>query len=258
MFSRLNGSSRSVFGLAIILTALFALMLIAGCGGTSKDSSTKEGDSAESSDNQADNSEADKNAPEEPVYEGNETVVILKTNQGDITIRFFTETSPEHAKNFITLAENGTYAGTLFHRVIPGFMIQGGDPNSKDDDPNNDGMGGYSYKGPGTNIDEEFNDIPHTRGILSMARSQSVNSAGSQFFVMHQAYPSLNGKYTVFGEVVDGIEVVDFIVASPRNNRDRPNEDQLIREVLVEEWTVANVEKSKKAMWIEDEEVHNK
>ena len=138
------------------------------------------------------------------------------------------------------------------------MMIQGGDPNSKDDDPSNDGMGGYSYLGEGNMLDAEFNDIPHTRGILSMARSRDVNSAGSQFFVMHAEYPSLNGQYTVFGEVIDGIEVVDFIVNTPRNRSDRPNEEQRIVDVLVEEWLVADVEKSKEAMWTEDKAVHGK
>jgi len=137
-------------------------------------------------------------------------------------------------------------------------MIQGGDPNSKDDDPNNDGMGGYSHNGPGTMVDAEFNDILHTRGILSMARAQSIDSAGSQFFIMHDRAASLDGKYSVFGEVIDGIEVVDFIINAPRNSRDRPDEDQLIREVLVEEWPVAKIEKAKEAMWAEDDKVHNR
>ncbi len=251
MFSRVNGSSRGISNLAILLTALFALVLIAGCGGTAKDSGSAEKmeDAAES--------KSEFNA-DQPEFQGNETVAILKTTQGDITVRFFAEISPEHVKNFISHCESGLYKGTLFHRVIPGMMIQGGDPNSKDDDPSNDGMGGYSYRGPGTMLDAEFNDIPHTRGKLSMARGPQVNSAGSQFFVMHAQYPSLNGKYTVFGEVIDGIEVVDFIVNSPRDRRDRPNEDQRIVDVLVEEWSVADVEKSKKAMWAEDEAVHNK
>lgn len=181
-----------------------------------------------------------------------ETVVTLKTTQGDISLRFFPDTSPEHVKNFLEHSKSGLYTGTLFHRVIPTFMIQGGDPNSKDENPNNDGMGGYSYLGEGTMLNAEFNDIPHKRGILSMARSQDVNSAGSQFFIMHGDSPALDGKYTVFGEVVDGIEVVDLIVNTPRNNRDRPNVDQRINEVLVENWTVADVEKAKAEMWAQD------
>ncbi len=221
-----------------ILVSLFVLLLLAGCGGSAKDAETTEesGETAE--------------------LQGSETVVILKTNQGEISVRFFPEISPEHTKNFVQHSINGLYTGTLFHRVLPGFMIQGGDPNSKDDNPNNDGMGGYSYQGEGIMLNAEFNDIPHTRGILSMARSRDVNSAGSQFFIMHAEYPSLNGQYTVFGEVIDGIEVVDFIVNAPRNQRDRPNEDQRIEEVRVEEMPVAEIEKKKAAMWAEDKAVN--
>ncbi len=236
MFLSTDPSLNRVSRTLVLLTSILAIILMSGCSGT-PDKSTDENKTELKSD---------------------ETVVILKTNQGDIVVRFFSEKSPEHAKNFIEHSKSGLYAGTLFHRVIPGFMIQGGDPNSKDEDPNNDGMGGYSYNGPGTMLNAEFNDIPHTRGILSMARSQSVNSAGSQFFIMHQEYPSLNGKYTVFGEVIDGIEVVDFIANAPRNNRDRPKEDQIIREVEVLQWSLADIEKSKEAMWAEDKAVNQK
>jgi len=221
----------------VLLTTILAIVMISGCGGTAKD-------------NGADQEEASAE------LQGSETVVTLKTTQGEITVRFFAETSPEHTINFIEHSKSGLYTGTLFHRVIPGFMIQGGDPNSKDDNPGNDGMGGYSYKGEVTMLNAEFNDIPHTRGILSMARSRDVNSAGSQFFVMHAEYPSLNGQYSVFGEVIDGIEVVDFIANTPKNNRDRPNEDQRIEDVKVEEWSLAKIEKTKAAMIAEDKAAH--
>ena len=181
-----------------------------------------------------------------------ETVVTLKTTQGDIVLRFFPEDAPEHVKNFIEHSKSGYYTGTIFHRVIPGFMIQGGDPNSKDDDPSNDGMGGYSYKGPGTSLDAEFNERPHERGTLSMARSQSPNSAGSQFFICHGAPSFLDGKYTVFGETIDGIEVVDAIVNQKRNKGDRPDVNQVILEVTVAEWTAKKVEETKKKMMEED------
>lgn len=237
MFFLADHSPRSASRLVVLLVTVFAIVLISGCAGTAKDSGT-----------------AEKEGQVE--LQGSETVVVLKTNQGAITVRFFAEVSPEHAKNFIEHSKSGLYTGCLFHRVIPGFMIQGGDPNSKDDNPGNDGMGGYSYLGEGTLLNAEFNDIPHTRGILSMARSQDVNSAGSQFFIMHAAYPSLNGKYTVFGEVIDGIEVVDFIANAPKNNRDRPNEDQKILDVQVLEWSLADIESSKKTMWEEDKAVN--
>lgn len=175
-----------------------------------------------------------------------ETIVTLKTTQGDIALRFFPDVAPEHVKNFIELSKSGLYTGTTFHRVIPGFMIQGGDPNSKDDNPGNDGMGGYSYKGPGTSLKAEFNSRPHTRGILSMARSQHPDSAGSQFFICHADAPFLNGKYTVFGEVVSGMDTVDKIAAVKTDPRDRPLENQVIKEVLVEEWPAAKIEEASK------------
>ncbi|MCB9514181.1 MAG: peptidylprolyl isomerase [Candidatus Latescibacteria bacterium] len=180
-----------------------------------------------------------------------ETVVTLKTNRGDIALRFFPGTAPEHVKNFIWHAEN-TYPGCTFHRVIPGFMIQGGDPNTKPGAKGIPGTGGHSYKGPGTSLPAEFNDRHHTRGILSMARSRDPDSAGSQFFIMHGDAPFLDGKYTVFGETIDGIEVVDAIVNTPRNDRDRPNEDQKILEVKIEDWPTSKVEETKAAMWAAD------
>jgi peptidyl-prolyl cis-trans isomerase B (cyclophilin B) len=199
---------------------------------------------------QAEQEEASLNEEQaEPVTE---TVVTLQTNRGDITLRFFPDKAPEHVKNFIGHSKNGLYKGCLFHRVIPGFMIQGGDPNSKDTDPNNDGMGGYSYKGEGIMLDAEFNLKKHSRGILSMARSQSPNSAGSQFFLMHADSPFLDGKYTVFGEIIDGIEVVDLIVSTPRSKSDRPNESQRIDDVIIGEWDVEKIEAAKTAMWKED------
>ncbi|MDP6418857.1 MAG: peptidylprolyl isomerase [Candidatus Krumholzibacteria bacterium] len=184
--------------------------------------------------------------------EATETVVILETEQGDIALRFFPDLAPEHVKNFIHHAKEGNYTSTYFHRVIPNFMIQGGDFNTKNDNPKDDGMGGWSYKGEGTNLPAEFSDRAHKRGILSMARSQNPNSAGSQFFLMHADAPFLDGKYTVFGETVDGIEVVDKIVNANRDQRDRPLKNQFVHEVQVEEWKTSVVEEAKKTMWAED------
>jgi peptidyl-prolyl cis-trans isomerase B (cyclophilin B) len=145
---------------------------------------------------------------------------IIKTEFGEIHLEFFPEVAPNHVKNFLKLASSDFYDGTTFHRVIPGFMIQGGDPNSKDDDPTNDGTGG-----PGYTIDAEFSDVPHKRGILSMARSRDPNSAGSQFFIVQQDAPHLDGQYTVFGRVTDGLDIVDKIVNVERDRRNRPIED---------------------------------
>ncbi len=144
---------------------------------------------------------------------------VIETKYGNIELKFFPDKAPGHVKNFIKLATEGYYDGTIFHRVIPNFMIQGGDSNTKGDDVNTYGRGG-----PGYTINAEFNDIPHKRGILSMARSRSVNSAGSQFFIVVKDSNSLDYKYTVFGEVVSGMDVVDKIVNLHRNSRDLPNE----------------------------------
>ncbi len=145
---------------------------------------------------------------------------IIKTKFGDMDIVFFPEKAPKHVENFLALAKSGFYNGTIFHRVIPGFMIQGGDPNTKDlNKPETYGQGGPSQR-----LKAEFNDIPHRRGILSMARTNDPNSAGSQFFIVVKDSNFLDGQYTVFGEVVKGMEVADKIVSLPKNSRDLPTE----------------------------------
>jgi peptidyl-prolyl cis-trans isomerase B (cyclophilin B) len=145
---------------------------------------------------------------------------VIKTKFGDMEIAFFPEKAPNHVQNFIKLAKSGYYNGTIFHRVIPGFMIQGGDPNTKDPKkPETYGMGGPSEK-----LKAEFNDTPHRRGIVSMARSNDPNSAGSQFFIVVKDSNFLDRQYTAFGEVVKGMEVADKIVNLPRNARDLPAE----------------------------------
>jgi len=148
-----------------------------------------------------------------------DTKAFIETKFGNIELRFSPEVAPGHVNNFIELAKKGFYDSTTFHRVIPGFMIQGGDPNSKNPDKSGHGMGG-----PGYSIKAEFNAKPHKRGTLSMARSASPDSAGSQFFICVAEAPSLDRQYTVFGEVVSGIEVLDKIVSQPRDARDNPNE----------------------------------
>lgn len=145
---------------------------------------------------------------------------IIKTKFGDMEVVFFPEKAPKHVENFIALSKSGFYNGTIFHRVIPGFMIQGGDPNTKDlNKPETYGQGGPSQR-----LKAEFNDIPHRRGIVSMARTNDPNSAGSQFFIVVKDSNFLDGQYTVFGEVVKGMEVADKIVNLPKNSRDLPNE----------------------------------
>ncbi len=142
---------------------------------------------------------------------------VIETEHGNIEIKFYDDKAPGHVKNFIDLAKKEFYDGTTFHRVIPGFMIQGGDPNSKKDDRSLHGTGG-----PGHTIPAEFNDTKHKRGVLSMARSQDPDSAGSQFFICVADAAFLDGQYTAFGEVTSGMDAVDEIVASERDSRDNP------------------------------------
>jgi len=143
---------------------------------------------------------------------------IINTKFGEIEIEFFPDKAPKHVENFIKLAKSGFYNGTIFHRVIPGFMIQGGDPNTKDQTNKT----AYGMGGPGYNVNAEFNDIQHKRGILSMARANDPNSAGSQFYVVVENSFFLDRQYTVFGQVVKGMGVADKIVNQPRDNRDLP------------------------------------
>lgn len=153
--------------------------------------------------------------PPEPVNPGESATI--ETPFGRMTVKFFTDKAPNHAANFKRLAKAGYYNGTTFHRIIPDFVIQGGDILSRDGNKGNDGTGG-----PGYSVDAEFNDIHHRMGILSMARAQNPNSAGSQFFVCAGDVPHLDGQYTVFGEVVEGLEVIEKIVQQKRDNRDNP------------------------------------
>ncbi len=164
-----------------------------------------------------------------------EEVAVLTTNHGRIVLKFFSEKAPNHVKNFKKLSKNGFYDGVKFHRVIPGFMIQGGDPNSKDDDRTNDGTGG-----PGHTVNAEFNDIHHGRGILSMARANDPNSAGSQFFITVADAGFLDKQYTVFGQVVEGMDVADKIVNLPRDQRDNPlpQNPAVIKSATIVKWPV--------------------
>ena len=153
-------------------------------------------------------------------------VAVIETTLGDIELELQNDIAPGHVKNFKDLAEKGFYDGTTFHRVIPGFMIQGGDPNTKSDDRSTHGMGG-----PGYTIKAEFSSTPHTRGVLSMARSQDPDSAGSQFFVVVKDSSFLDNQYTAFGRVTKGMEVVDKIVSVPRDSKDNPDEKVEIKSV---------------------------
>jgi peptidyl-prolyl cis-trans isomerase B (cyclophilin B) len=155
---------------------------------------------------------------------------IIKTKFGDIEVKFFPDVAPRHVENFIKLAKEGFYNGTIFHRVIPGFMIQGGDPNTKDSLKKDI----YGQGGPGYTIKAEFSDIPHKRGILSMARAADPDTAGSQFFIVVEDSRFLDNKYSAFGEVIKGIGVADKIAALPRDERDNPKDRVEMTVIIVE------------------------
>ena len=158
----------------------------------------------------------------------NPIITIQMKNGGTMKAELYPEIAPETVKNFVDLAAKGFYNGLIFHRVIPGFMIQGGDPEGT-------GMGG-----PGYTIKGEFsangfrNDLKHTRGVLSMARAFDPNSAGSQFFIMHEDAPHLDGNYAAFGKVVEGMDVVDEIAECATDYNDKPTTPQVMKKVTIE------------------------
>ena len=171
-------------------------------------------------------------------------LVVLETNQGDIVIEFFHLDAPKHIENFLLLSDTGYYDGVLFHRIIPGFMIQSGDPNTIDGDPNTWGQGGEGSISD--RIEAEFNNIQHDRGIVSMARSSDPNSAGSQFFIVHEDSTFLDGEYTVFGRIVteSSFETLDKIAAVQTGTNDRPiNSEQvkIIKTTVVERYAISNI-----------------
>ena len=207
-----------------IINLLFvSSFLFTGCSETKKEDTLNKTNQSNKSEKSID-SETISNSSKEDY-------AIISTSYGDMTVQFFEGAAPKHVESFKTHAVNGFYNGTIFHRVIPGFMIQGGDPNTKGNNKSIYGQGGHSakYYGIGLedkpkswNIPAEFNDIKHTRGILSMARSNDRNSAGSQFFICDAAASHLDAQYTVFGKVVEGLEIIDRIVNMPRDDNNNP------------------------------------
>lgn len=160
---------------------------------------------------------------------GGEEIGVIETTLGTIEVAFVEDKAPGHVKNFKDLARQGFYDQTTFHRVIPGFMIQGGDPNTKEDDRSRHGLGG-----PGYTIPAEFNDVRHDRGIVSMARSQDPDSAGSQFFIVVKDAHFLDGQYTVFGKVIKGMDVADQIVSVARDSNDNPVDKVVMTRVSIQ------------------------
>ena len=165
---------------------------------------------------------------EKPMSYYNDKVAEIHTSAGEIDVRFFPDVAPNHVKNFIDLAEKGFYNGTKFHRVIQGFMIQGGDPNTVSGSVYTWGTGGS-----GKNVAAEFNAIHHARGVVSMARAQDPNSASSQFFICVADAGFLDGQYTAFGKVTKGMDVADKIVNAPRGANDRPDNPTTIDKIVI-------------------------
>ena len=155
---------------------------------------------------------------------------IIETNFGKIVFELLPNMAPETVRSFTKLAKSSFYDGTSFHRVIPGFMIQGGDPNTKKPDKSKWGMGG-----PGYTINAEFNSKSHLRGIVSMARATDPNSAGSQFFIVTTDSTFLDKQYTVFGQVVEGMNIADKIVNLPRDKNDCPHQEAKMLRVTISE-----------------------
>ncbi len=224
---------------------MFALAFAAVLGGCSQSSSTDAGDGVAAPIKPASATPgaditpapvalaADPTPVEQRKPKVGDEVAILNTDKGEIVLMFFPDKAPNHVENFKKLVKSGFYNGTKFHRVIPGFMIQGGDPNTKKADTSMWGQGG-----PDWSVKAEFNDVHHGRGILSMARSQDPDSAGSQFFIMVADNPSLDNQYSAFGKVVSGMAAVDKIVNLPRGEADRPNDPPAIKSAQIAKWPV--------------------
>ncbi|MFJ7182660.1 peptidylprolyl isomerase [Lysinibacillus xylanilyticus] len=211
MFARYKGFS-------IVFALLMVAFVLTGCG-AAKDSEQSEGNKAKKTEENVDYSSKVKENP---------IVTITMSNDEKIVIELEPSTAPNTVANFISLVKKGFYDGLIFHRVIPDFMIQGGDPSGN-------GTGGPDYSIEGEFSSNGFkNDLKHERGVISMARSQDPNSAGSQFFIMVNEASHLDGDYAAFGKVIEGMETVDAIVAAERDGADKPLKDQQMKKVEVD------------------------
>jgi peptidyl-prolyl cis-trans isomerase B (cyclophilin B) len=157
-------------------------------------------------------------------------IAVIKTTEGDMVVEFWPDVAPKTVENFKTLARKGFYDGTCFHRVIKGFMIQGGDPNTKDLAKESS----WGTGGPGHTVKAEFNDHPHVRGVLSMARSNHPDSAGSQFFICHGNANFLDRQYTAFGKLIKGDEVLEKIATTSTHQPDRPNKRMGVESITIQ------------------------
>lgn len=221
-------------------TYLFILLIVSGllvaCGSDGQDETPTDNETSDEVNNEAQEEVEEveevelEDKPEATDYssDDNPVVTIAMENDGEITIELYPEVAPNTVNNFISLVEDEFYDGLIFHRVIPSFMIQGGDPEGT-------GMGGPGYSIKGEFAANGFeNDLRHERGVISMARANDPNSAGSQFFIMTDDAEHLDGDYAAFGKVLEGMHIVDKIVHSERDGNDKPVEDQVMEKVTVE------------------------
>ncbi|WP_186578938.1 peptidylprolyl isomerase [Aquibacillus kalidii] len=239
---------KQIHKLLLVFLAVAVVFGIAGCGTNSETDQTEEKNSSESqaktdqteekksdeSPVEADQTDEKKSSESEekteyPTVDENPVATITMQGGEQIIIELLPNIAPNSVANFISLAESGFYDGVIFHRVIPKFMIQGGDPQGT-------GAGGPGYTIPGEFTNNGFdNELKHERGIVSMARTPEPDSAGSQFFIMVAAAPSLDGEYAAFGKVTEGMDIVDKIVNSKRNmDNNKPLEDQVMKTVEVD------------------------
>jgi peptidyl-prolyl cis-trans isomerase B (cyclophilin B) len=208
---------------SVIVFLSFILLTLSGCGPqTQSNSNSNQAQTPNTNTQIQDNTTGQSASAKNPI------VTIAMENGGEIKIELYPSVAPNTVKNFISLVQKGFYNGTTFHRVIPGFMIQGGDPNGT-----GSGGPGYAIKGEFSNNGFK-NTLKHERGIVSMARTSAPNSAGSQFFIMVAATPSLDGEYAAFGKVVSGMETVDKVVNSPRDKTDKPQQKQTMKTITVD------------------------
>lgn len=209
------------FKLGLLCLSLVLMLVTIGCGAKAPNNVSTP---------PVNNDEGQTGSQVETPTEKNNPIVTITMESGEqIEVELYPTVAPNTVKNFISLAQKGYYDGLIFHRVIPGFMIQGGDPNGS-----GTGGPGYAIKGEFTNNGFE-NNLKHERGVISMGRTQhDLNSAGSQFFIMAETVPNLDKDYAAFGKVLSGIETVDKIVNSPRDNRDKPLQNQVMKSVTVD------------------------
>lgn len=221
--------------ITLLLLISFFLLTLTGCGSTAPNTSNPQNTQNTVNTSESTNTDLNSKTPEGvPASDKNPLVTITMASGDEIKVELYPNVAPNTVKNFISLVQKGFYNGTTFHRVIPQFMIQGGDPSG-----NGSGGPGYSIKGEFAENGFKTNTLKHDRGVISMARTNAPDSAGSQFFIMVASAPSLDGKYAAFGKVLTGMETVDKIVNSQRDKNDKPLQAQVMKTVTVDTFGVS-------------------